>query len=94
MGGSESKDGEEVEAPFMTDEMKEVLRANTYYPGENAKYPYFLVQVKESEELPYGDNEILVSDCIAAYCQERNVTHIIAQTHGWNTPRKSSTTSF
>lgn len=74
--------------PEMTESMEEVLNANTYQPGDESKYPYFLVQLNEDGELPYGDDDILMSDCIAAYITQNRVTHIIAQTHGWNTPRK------
>lgn len=80
MGGGQSQ---EAESESKTD-LKTVLEENTYYAGESSKYPYFLIQLSEKEELEYKDR--LVSDAIAEYIQNNEVTHIIAQTHGWNTP--------
>lgn len=94
MGGNQSspeEDGQEFNAPEMTERMQEVLDENTYSPGEGAKYSYFLVQLNEDGELPFGDDDILVSDCISAYVAQNSITHIIAQTHGWNTPRRFHT---
>ncbi|KAI0562369.1 hypothetical protein FGB62_61g193 [Gracilaria domingensis] len=68
----------------MSGEMKALLDANTYKPGDHAEYPYFLVQLSESEELEYDGK--LVSEAIVEYIQTHEVTHIFAQTHGWNTP--------
>lgn len=91
MGGNQSspeEDGQEYTASEMTERMQEVLDENTYTPGDDAKYPYFLVQLNEEGELPFGDDQILVSDCIAAHVAQNSYTHIIAQTHGWSTPRR------
>lgn len=70
----------------MSDEMQQLLDANTYMPGDHAKYPYFLIQLSEKEELEFNDQ--LVSDAIVEYLRTHRVTHIFAQTHGWNTPRE------
>ncbi|CAN8076250.1 unnamed protein product [Agarophyton chilense] len=68
----------------MSEEMKALLDANTYMPGDHAKYPYFLIQLAEREEREYDGQ--LVSDAIVEYIHTHHVTHIFAQTHGWNTP--------
>lgn len=87
MGGNESKEDNDGSNTVteMTEDMQEALKANTYYPGNASKYPYFLVQLSEDGELAFGDSDILISDCIAAYCATNRVTHLILQTHGWNT---------
>lgn len=96
MGGNQSTEREvpsstdETDEPNetnVTEQMQEALAANTYYPGTNAKYPFYLIQLSDQGELPYGDNGLFISDCIAAYIKDNDVTHIIVQTHGWNTPR-------
>lgn len=79
MGGKQS-----TEAPSPEIDLKQILKENTYFPETSAKYPYFLVQLSETEELEYKG--ALVSDAIVEYILEHDVTHIIAQTHGWNTP--------
>lgn len=81
MGGGQSKNTGNV-APV---DLKAILKENTYTVSKGAKYPYFLIQLNEDEELEYKGG--LVSDAIVEYIQENDVTHIIAQTHGWNTPR-------
>lgn len=70
-------------------ELSTILADNTYYAGNNSKFPYFLIQLTDKEELPYKG--ALVSDAIVEYIQNNEVTHILAQTHGWNTERTSST---
>lgn len=90
MGGEQSQPEEPYQASEMTEEMQKVLDDNTYWPSDNAAYPYFLIQLDEDGELHCGENDdILMSDCIAAWIATNPVTHIITQTHGWNTPRKS-----
>lgn len=71
-----------VEAPV---DLPAVLKRNTYKPTPKSKYPYFLVQLGEKGELL--DDGVKVSDAIADYASKNKITHIIAQTHGWNTPR-------
>lgn len=85
-----SKPVDECQGPIeMTEEMDKVLTQNTYQAGDNSIYPYFLIQLSEKGELPTGENDdMYVSDSVAAYISKNKVTHIIAQTHGWNTPRK------
>lgn len=80
MGGEQSQEAKAQPAP----DLKAILEENTYYAGNSSKYPYFLIQLSEHEELEYKDK--LVSDAIVEYIQNNEVTHIIAQTHGWNTP--------
>lgn len=79
---------EPYEAAEMTEDMQKVLDDNTFWPTDDSKYPYFLIQLDEEGELPCGESGILMSDCIAAWLASNPATHIIAQTHGWNTPRK------
>lgn len=77
--------------PEFTEEYEKLLADNTFMPNEHAKYPYFLMQLSEKGEFALGENnDLYVSDAVAAYVHANKVTHIIAQTHGWNTPRKSS----
>lgn len=81
MGGKQSSEAGAAEPKV---DLAEILKENTYYPEKAAKYPYFLVQLSETEELEYKG--ALVSDAIVEYIKAHDVTHIIAQTHGWNTP--------
>lgn len=85
MGGSNSKpeqDGDQTLSP------EEILEENTHYPSPDSPYPFFVVQLSETEELPYKGQ--YVSDIIADYISKNRVTHLLLQTHGWNTPRKST----
>lgn len=85
-----TESSEPQQAPKMTDAMKKVLDDHTYWPGEDSKFPFYLIQLDEQGELPCGDNDdIFMSDCIWSYLSDNSVTHILIQTHGWNTPRKS-----
>lgn len=78
MGGGQSQEAEpEID-------LQTILEENTYYASSSSKYPYFLVQLSENDELEYKGK--LVSDAIAEYIKDNDITHIIAQTHGWNTP--------
>lgn len=96
MGGNGSKP-EETEEPEVEDTrdqnggdkdsaLADILERNTYYPGNGSKYPYFLVQLNERGEKQFGEDDLYVSDAICNYVRDNDITHIIAQTHGWNTP--------
>lgn len=83
MGGNQSQ--EETTDKVPTD----ILAENTYHASANATYPYYLIQLSETAELQYKDH--LVSDALVDVIREKAqsadpFTHIIAQTHGWNTP--------
>lgn len=69
----------------MSPQMFSLLRKNTYYPGKNAKYPYILIQLSENSERAFED--ALVSDAVIDFVQNHHITHVIVQTHGWNTTR-------
>lgn len=88
MGADESKDA--TPPTELTPEMQDALEANTYYPRSESKYPYFLVQVGKEGELPFGEDGIYISNCIAAYCAVTTITHLIFQTHGYNTNKKKA----
>lgn len=91
MGGGQSKPEEEVVVERTDDpNLARILEANTYTVSDSAKYPFFLIQLSESKELEYED--VLVSDAVADYLRNNTVTHIIAQTHGWNTPPDKAVT--
>lgn len=84
MGGKQSAEAAPAAPAEPKVDLAQILKENTYYPEKAAKYPYFLVQLSETEELEYKG--ALVSDAIVEYIKAHDVTHIIAQTHGWNTP--------
>lgn len=78
MGGKQSK-----ETPEMSPDLEEVLEQNKHKAG-TSKHPYYVVQLSEKEELEFHGK--LVSDALAALVAKSDFTHIIVQTHGWNTP--------
>lgn len=84
MGGGQSREQPEIPEVSLDLSLDEILKENTYYPETGAKYPYFLIQLSEKEELEYKGK--LVSDAVVEYIRNNDITHIIAQTHGWNTP--------
>lgn len=85
MGNEQSEIPEQDEQQDYSDvDLETVLEENTYYAETNATHPYFLIQLSEYEELEYKGH--LVSDALVQYIQDNSPTHLIAQTHGWNTP--------
>lgn len=82
--GGNRKKKEQKHKPLTSEELETLLKENTFKPGDDSKYPYYLVQLSDKEELPYKGK--YVSDAIAAHISSHNFSHLIIQTHGWNTP--------
>lgn len=87
MGGGQSKSKEPVIS------LEKALEENKYHAQEGCKYPFYVVQLDEKEELPYKG--VFVSDAIVEHIKKNDFTHLIVQTHGWNTsPQKAIAVPF